>query len=255
MKATKRLTDIGWALLGVSSVVLVWVFVVSTGIVPTNTLPEPSHVAARIPDLLGQHDFQVALLDTMKSWLIALALATVVGVGIGLVASSVPWLRQPTEIVVNAFRSIPSTALIPIAIVLWGLGIHMKVAVALYAVIWPILINTAYGVAGTEPMRLDAARSMHWSWLRRQVYVTLPSALPSIVTGIRIASGTTLVVIISTELLGAQSGVGTVLVLYQQAYRTDYVLAGTLIMGTLGALLYTALIQVERRTITWVPVG
>jgi NitT/TauT family transport system permease protein len=247
--------NFGWAVLGIVSVVVVWVFVVTTGIVPTNTLPEPSHVAARIPDLLGDHQFLAALGNTMRSWLIALLVATVAGVLIGLVTSSVAWLRKPTEIVINTFRSIPSTALIPIAIVLWGLGVQMKVSVAVYAVIWPILINTAYGVAGTEPMRIDAARSMHWSWLRREFYVTLPSALPSIVTGIRIASGTTLVVIISTELLGAQHGVGTVLVLYQQAYRTDYVLAGTLIMGTLGALLYAGLVQIERRTIKWVPVG
>ncbi|MFI5426311.1 ABC transporter permease [Aeromicrobium sp. UC242_57] len=90
----------------------------------------------------------------------------------------------------------------------------MKISVAVYAIFWPILINTIYGVAMTEPMRLDAARSMHWRWWRRQVFVTLPSATPSILTGIRISVGIALVVIISTELLGARYGVGTILVQY-----------------------------------------
>ncbi len=156
--------------------------------------------------------------------------------GVGLLTSSTPALAKPSAVAVNAFRSVPATALIPIAILLFGLGLEMKVSVAIYAIFWPILINTVYGVAGTEPMRLQAARSMQWGWWRRQVFVVLPSALPSITTGIRIASGTALVVVLSAELLGARSGVGTVMLRYQNALQADFVYAGTLFIGAHGSV-------------------
>lgn len=131
----------------------------------------------------------------------------------------------------------------------------MKISVAIYAIFWPILINTIYGAATTEPMRLDAARSMHWRWWRRQVFVTLPSAIPSILTGIRISVGIALVVIISTELLGARYGVGTVLVQYTQADRPDVVYAGVLALGVVGAGAFSLMMQAEHRLVRWVRVG
>ena len=192
-----------------------------------------------------------ALGDTLLTWLIALALGSAAGIVIGLVTSAIPFLRRPSMVVVNVARAVPATALLPIAILMFGLATEMKVAIAFWAILWPIIINTSYGVLGTEPLRLDAARSMRWPWWRRQVYVTLPSALPSILTGVRVATGTALVVVIAAELLGARSGVGTFLRLYQQALRPDIVYAAVIVVGLLGALLYTVLVRLERRAVGW----
>ncbi len=169
----------------------------------------------------------------------------------GPLVSSHRALQRPAMVLVNSLRSIPATALIPIGVMALGMGTQMKVAIGVYAVLWPILINTTYGVASTERMRLQAARSMQWSWWRRQVLVVLPSALPSILTGIRIAVGIGLIVIISTELLGARTGVGTVLVQYTQADRPDVVYAGVLLLGVVGALLFSGLLRLEQRLVRW----
>lgn len=252
---SNRLRGIGLGALGIGTFIVGWFVLVALEVVPSQALPSPVDVAKRFPDLVTESSFLPGVADTLLSWFVALSLAAVAGVGVGLLTSSTPALAKPSAVAVNAFRSVPATALIPIAILLFGLGLEMKVSVAIYAIFWPILINTVYGVAGTEPMRLQAARSMQWGWWRRQVFVVLPSALPSITTGIRIASGTALVVVLSAELLGARSGVGTVMLRYQNALQADFVYAGTLFLGAMGALMYTCIAMAERRLIKWAPVG
>lgn len=246
-----RAQRIGLGVLGTGSLIALWQLGASTGVIPPSALPGPAVVAAALPGVLTSGEFLGALGDTLLTWLIALALGSAAGIVIGLVTSAIPFLRRPSMVVVNVARAVPATALLPIAILMFGLATEMKVAIAFWAILWPIIINTSYGVLGTEPLRLDAARSMRWPWWRRQVYVTLPSALPSILTGVRVATGTALVVVIAAELLGARSGVGTFLRLYQQALRPDIVYAAVIVVGLLGALLYTVLVRLERRAVGW----
>jgi NitT/TauT family transport system permease protein len=249
--ALNRTQRVLLGLLGTGSIIGVWQVGAWTGVIPASALPAPRVVAAALPDVLSSGEFQSALGDTLLAWIIALTLGSAVGIVVGLVISVLPFLRRPSMVVVNVVRSVPATALIPIAILQFGLATEMKVAIAFWTIVWPMIINTSYGVLGTEPLRLDAARSLRWPWWRRQVFVTLPSALPSILTGIRVATGTALVVVIAAELLGASSGVGTFLRLYQQALRPDVVYAAVIVVGTLGALLYTVLVRVERRAVSW----
>ncbi|MER7167966.1 ABC transporter permease subunit [Micromonospora sp. NPDC000207] len=251
MEIGRRTRSAALGILGVITVLLAWQLIRATDTLPENSLPGPLPVLGNLPDLIASAEFRAGLVDTIRTWAIALGLATLVGVVIGALSKAVPGLASPTAVAVDAFRSVPSTALIPIAILLWGLGTEMKVAVAIYAIVWPILINTIYGLSGIEPTRIDAARSMRFSWLRTQMYVALPTALPSIFTGIRIASGAALVVVISTELLGALSGVGTVLVAYQRAGHADYVIAGTLLVGVVGVFVYGAITWLENRIVRW----
>lgn len=242
---------IGLGLVGAASVFAAWQCLHWMDVVPSGALPGPGPVLARIPDLLTDQEFLAGVRSTLLAWVLALGIASVAGVVVGLLASTTPGLIRPSAVAVNALRSVPATALIPIAILIFGLGVEMKVWVAVYAIFWPILINTVYGVASTERMRMDAARSMRWSWWRRQVFVVLPSAVPSILTGIRIASGTALVVVLSAELLGAKSGVGTVMLRYQNALQPEYVYAGVLLVGTMGAIMYTTIATLERRIVRW----
>lgn len=238
-------------MLGTGSIVVAWQLGAWSGVIPPSALPGPLLVAEALPAVVTSSEFLAALGSTLAAWISALALGSAVGITLGLVTSVIPFLRRPFMVVVNVARAVPATALLPIAILLFGLATEMKVAISFWAILWPIIINTGYGVLGTEPLRLDAARSLRWSWWRQQVYVTLPSALPSILTGVRVATGTALVVVIAAELLGARSGVGTFLRVYQLALRPDIVYAAVIIVGLLGALLYSVLVRLERRTVVW----
>jgi NitT/TauT family transport system permease protein len=247
-----KLHSIFLGVVGLASILFAWTVVVQFGLVSTDSLPYPTSVADKLPELLTDGEFLSSLGDTMWGWLAALAISSVAAIVLGLLISTISWLTRPATLAVNIFRSIPSTALIPVAILIFGLGLQMKISVAVYATFWVVLINTMYGVVSTEPMRLDAARSLHWGWFRTHALVTLPSALPSIVTGIRIASGIALVVVLSAELLGAKSGLGTLMVQYQQSLQIDVVYAMLLIIGVIGTILYTMLVRVEKLSMKWV---
>lgn len=250
----RRLSNLGPALLGAGSLIAAWAVVTFAGLINRDALPRPDQVAAGVPDLFADRDYLRGLADTLWTWLLALSLTSVAAVLLGVAINATPALSRAAMVCVDAARSIPSTAMIPIAILLFGLGLQMKLALAVYAIVWPILINTMYGLASTDPQRMDAARSLRWSWSRRQVYVTVPSALPSILTGIRVASGIALVVVVSAEFLGASTGVGVVIVQYQQATRPAMVYAGVLIVAAIGAALHALLLWAERRILKWTPV-
>ncbi|TQL52942.1 ABC transporter permease [Subtercola boreus] len=243
------MTAITLGVLGTLSVLAVWAVIVELGLVSAKSLPSPFAVAGSLPALLADPNFSASLADTLGAWFVAMVIASVSAIVLGMIIGTVHFLSAPAMIVVNALRSIPSSALIPIAILLFGLGSSMKIAVAVYAIFALVLINTIYGVAGREPMRIDAARSMRWNWWQQYLHLTLPSATPSIVTGIRLAAGISLVVVISTELLGAKSGIGITIIQYQQALRIDMAYACITAVGIVGVLLYSILAAAERATI------
>jgi ABC-type nitrate/sulfonate/bicarbonate transport system permease component len=246
---TSTVRGIVLGVIGTASVVAVWAIIVQLGLVSSASLPSPFAVAASLPVLLLDPHFYASLADTLGAWLAAMLIASTSAIILGMIIGTVKFLSAPAMVAVNALRSIPSSALIPIAILIFGLGSAMKIAVAVYAVFAIVLINTIYGVAGREPMRVDAARSMRWTWWQQYLHLTLPSATPSIVTGIRLASGISLVVVISAELLGARSGIGITIVQYQQALRVEMAYAAITVVGIVGVILYSILTAVERATI------
>src|SRR5699024_8626284 len=110
-----------------------------------------------------QYEFLNELADTLQAWLIALGIAILLMVPIGLLTGTVDLLYRPISTVIHFARSIPATALIPIGILVFGLGIEMKVALATFAISWPIVLNVMYGVRATEPSHLVVARSLRWN--------------------------------------------------------------------------------------------
>lgn len=237
--------------LGVAVVVAAWQAASALELVARESLPAPMTVAARVKDLLVSTDFQLQVLDTVWTWLLSMAVTVAVAVPLGIVLGTVAALYRPTVTVVHALRSVPATVFIPASVLLFGLGLTMKLALAVFAIFGPVLLNTVYGVHNTEPQLLTVARSLRWTRMQTLRRVVLPSALPSIVTGIRVASGIALIVIVSVELLGASYGIGTVIVKYQGIPRPDFVYAGIILTGVLGYILYTSLAAVERRSLPW----
>jgi NitT/TauT family transport system permease protein len=248
---TGLVSRLGFGLLGVVVVIGAWAGVHALHLVATDTLPAPTTVLERIGGLLANADFRSQTADTLWTWLVSMALTAAITVPLGIVLGTAAALYRPTVTVVHAMRSVPATVFIPVSVLLFGLGLSMKLALTVFAIFGPMLLNTIYGVHNTEPHLLTVARSMRWSRAQTLRRVVLPSALPSIVTGVRVASGIALIVIVSVELLGASRGIGTIIVKYQEIPRPDFVYAGIILTGVLGLILYSALLAVERRALPW----
>lgn len=237
--------------IGLGWVVAAWHVGVASGAIPVTTLPAPGSVAGRMPELVADAEFRAHVADTLATWALAMLTAGAVAIPLGLVLGYVPTLSRPASTVIHAARSVPSTALLPISVLFFGLGLAMKVALVSYAIFWPMALNSMYGVRAVDPQMVTVARSFGWGRYTILWRVILPSAASYAATGVRIAGGIALIVVLSAELLGASRGIGTVIVRYQQADRPDFVYAGILLVGMLGIAILTLLRSVERHLFPW----
>ncbi|WP_406318056.1 ABC transporter permease subunit [Streptosporangium sp. NBC_01639] len=239
--------------IGVCAAVALAEAIARLGIVDPEIVPPISAVLLRSVTLAGDPVFLAGVTDTVLAWLAGLALAAVAAVVLGVLLGSVPWLSAPSRMVVEFLRPIPSVALIPLAILLFGSEMEMKVSLIFYAAIWPILFNTLYALRDVDPVAKDAMRSFGFGPLAVLWRVSLPSAAPFVATGVRVAAGVALVVVVGAELLsGGQSGLGIFLIDAGSAGgNTDVTLAGAVWAGVLGLIVNTLLVRVERGAFRW----
>lgn len=188
-----------------------------------------------------------SLVRLMIGWLLAVA----VGVSVGTLVGMVSWLRDSVDPIVQFMRAIPPPALIPLFIVVLGIGDQMKVAMILFGVVWPILLNTVDGVRSVDALHLDTARV--FGFRRRDVLlrVVLPSAGPKIFAGVRISVSIAVILMVISEMVATINGVGFTLVQAQRNFQMLDVWAGILLLGVIGYGLNTALGVVERRVLRW----
>jgi NitT/TauT family transport system permease protein len=222
-------------------------------LVDATYLPPASTIAGRVVELLTTGSFLGEVGATLLAWAIGLSLALLIAVPLGILLGSSVRAYRMSSVVVELMRPVPAVALIPLAILVWGQGLQMKVVLITYATVWPILYNTIYGVHDVDPVAVETARSFgarRMSILRR---VTLPSAAPFVFTGVRVAASIGLIVVVGAELLaGAANGIGTfILIQGSNGNRADLVLAGATVAGILGVLIDFSLRAVERRLFAW----
>jgi ABC-type nitrate/sulfonate/bicarbonate transport system, permease component len=238
---------------GVLILVGVLEFVSRLGLVNPKFLPPFSTIVVRTVELFGNPGFQNDILSTLTTWFVGLVLSAVVAIPLGIVLGLSDFAYRGTRTVIELVRTMPAVALIPLVILAVGNGIEMKLIVAVYAAMWPILFNTIYGVRGTDPKAKEMARSFGISEFGIVRRVVLPSAAPFAATGIRVSSSIVLIVIITVELIaGGASGIGAFISRMRiQGDVVDLVYAGILVAGLLGLVINVILGSIERRVFRW----
>ncbi|MQY07813.1 ABC transporter permease [Actinomadura macrotermitis] len=248
-----RTTRIALGAAGVAGAFAVAELVTRTGLVDREAVPAASTVLGRAAEMAGDGEFLTAVGDTLRAWLGGLLLATLFSVLLGLLLSATPWLNNAARLVVELLRPIPSLALIPLAIVTFSSITQGKMSLVFYASTWPILINTLYALRDVDPVAKETLRSFGFGKAAVLLRVSLPSAAPFVLTGVRIAASVGLVVVVSTELVaGAGEGVGGWLMQSQSGGgHPDLMLAGAVWAGLLGIAANSLLVTVERRAFRW----
>lgn len=216
-------------------------------------LPPISEVLVRAGGLIFDPEFLLDVGATLLAALIGLLLAIAIAVPLGTVLGSSQIAFSGVRVLIEFLRPIPATALIPIAILIFGQQIEMKVALVVFATVWPILYNTIYGVHDVDPVAKDSARVFGYRRFGILANVVLPSAAPFIFTGVRFSAAIALIVTISAEMLaGASQGIGSFILLANTAgvgYVTIF--AAAIVAGLIGWLLNLGLEQVQRRAFVW----
>jgi NitT/TauT family transport system permease protein len=240
-------------LIGVVVLLVLAELVSRLGIIPENILPPMSRVLADTAALLIDPAFLADVGSTLTAWAIGLGIAIVVAVPLGLILGSFRIAYEASSAVVEFMRPIPSVALIPLAILVFGQNTDMKIALVVYASLWPIFFNTVYGVRDVDPIAKETARTFRLGRIGILARVSLPYAAPLAATGVRISASIALIVTISAELLaGSASGIGAyILRISSGGGETSLVFAGTIVAGLLGVLVNGVLVAIERKIFAW----
>ena len=179
------------------------------------------------------------------------ACAVLLGVGLGLVVGANRRLRLLLEPTLEFLRAVPPPVLVPILILVSGIGDRTKILVIVVGGIWPVLLNTVEGVRGLDQVLVDTCRTYRVrGWLRLRTFV-LRAASPLIVVGARQALSISIIMMVIGELLGTTNGLGYTIIQFQRGYQIPQMWSGVFVLGLLGVLLALAFRLVERRVLAW----
>jgi NitT/TauT family transport system permease protein len=249
-------------IIGTAGVLAACELVGRSGLVNPDHLPPPSVIGARLVELFNDRGFSLDVVQSVLAWAMALAIAVAIAVPVGIVFGSMPLVRSAFSAVVEFLRPIPSVALIPLAIVAIKTNPEMKISLAVFGAVWPILFNTMHAMGDIEPVQVNTARAFNLNRRQMLVSVKLPSILPFVLTGIRISASIALILIISTEILaggGTESeelwergGLGTFIATAGGGgANMDLAIAGTFVAGLIGVAVNLIFVFIQHRWVNW----
>jgi ABC-type nitrate/sulfonate/bicarbonate transport system permease component len=238
---------------GLLGLVVVLELVPYTGIVDSRFLPPFHEIAQALGEQLQQAEFWTALGETLRGWAIGLGIAMVAGIVLGVVIGSVPLLRAATNSTIEFLRPIPSVALIPLAVLLYGTDMRATLLLVVYASFWQVLVQVLYGVQDVDPVARETSRSYRFRTLTRVRAVIWPTALPYVVTGFRLAAAVALILEVTGELIIGSPGLGNLIAVAQSSGAVASMYALVVVTGLIGVTVNIAARQVERRVLRWHP--
>lgn len=236
---------------GLLGFLLSWQLLPLLGIVDARYLPPATTVLAQLFGEFNDLEFWRNVGRTMTTWGIGLAIATAAAVAIGTVVGLVPYLRNLTHTTVEFLRPIPSVALIPLAILMFGFQMPAALLIVVYASFWQVFVQVLYGVADVDTVARDTAKSFGLTRASRFRNLVLPTALPYIMTGVRLGAAVALILTVTAELLIAVPGIGRVIVFARSAGDVPTVYVYVVVAGLLGLIVNLLFRVIERRVLSW----
>ncbi|WP_104171983.1 ABC transporter permease [Arthrobacter sp. Y81] len=214
-------------------------------------LPPLHEVIAAGVKLLETGQLQNHLQASLTRSVSGFSIAVVSAVVLGLLIAWYGWLSSFLNPLLELFRNTATLALLPVFTLLLGIGEESKITIVAYAAFFPVLLNTIAGVRTVDPLLIRAARSLGLNSFRLFQKVILPSAVPTIFTGIRMAGTSSILVLIAAEMVGAKAGLGYLIVNSQMSFLIPDMYAGILTVSVLGLAVNVLLVALERHFSRW----
>jgi ABC-type nitrate/sulfonate/bicarbonate transport system permease component len=245
----RHLNWTGWSVL--VALVLIWEIGARLYAPLRFYIPPMSQIAASLLQIIASGEIAGHVLTTLMRFLAGYLIATVVAVSVGVILGYFRVAYSIFETSIEMLRPMPSVAIIPVAILLLGIGDGMIVAVTVYASIWPVLINTVDGVRHIDPVLLQTGRTFRLSGWRLLKRVILPAASPYIVTGLRISLAIALILVTTAEMIAGSKGLGFFILDEERSLRNSNMYAGIIVVSFLGYLLNRVFLWLEVNVMRW----
>lgn len=236
VRSTRR-NWIGGALKGLTGIILLasfWELLRSAEVLPRAAAPGLGGIIVALFHRIRDGSLAAAALETLHLWAVGLAVAVILGVPAGLMVGLHRLVDNATRVIVEFLRPVPSVALVPVAILAFGIGFQMKLFLVVFASFWPLFFNAKYGVSQTDPQLVEAAKALGFRTRRITLRVIMPSSLPSVATGFRVAATVALILAVISEMVAGSTGLGHYILTASMAGRSESMYAAVLLVGLLG---------------------
>lgn len=231
-----------YGLVTLLALVGIWQLAVDAGLITAQYIVAPTEIVTALGDRLSSGQLQESTVHTLTAVLVGWAIALVAGVTLGSLLGLVGRARTYGMATIDVLRSLPTIALVPPAVLVFGFSLNMEISVVVYATLWPIVINTAGGIMRVPRELHDVARTFGLSRLRTAATVIVPAAAPAIVVGARLGLAVAVILAVVAEMVGNPAGLGYEMVFAQQAIDPAGMFAYIVTIGLLGVVLNAALI-------------
>ena len=228
-----------------------WEFVSRSNLINQKLFPPPSNVFTALLTLTTTGELRSDVVASINRAVAGFLLGSLLGILLGIVTGRLrifDYLLSPT---LQLLRPIPIIALVPLAIIWFGLGETSKIFLVLWGVFFPVWINTYLGVSRVEKTFLWAARNLGANRLQLWLHVILPAAAPSIIAGLRTSISLAFIVLVAAEMSGAFHGVGYRITAYHLVFEVDKMIANIAVLGLLGFLSDRGFAMVVNRLFPW----
>ncbi|GGH49460.1 ABC transporter permease [Microbacterium album] len=232
-------------------VVILAVWTIAAEISQSMFWPSPVRIIGAFPGTWLEGRLVDDVVPSLLRLLLGYVCALVIGVLLGLVVGSLRRLRMFLEPVFEFFRAIPPPVLVPIVLLITGIGTNMQVTVIAFGCLWPILINTIEGVRGIDMTQLDTARSYRVKGPLRTFGIMIPAASPKIVTGARQALSVGIIMMVISEMFASTNGIGFNVIQFQRLFQFTPMWTGIVLLGIIGVLANALFKLVEGRVLRW----
>ncbi|MCC6780745.1 MAG: ABC transporter permease [Hyphomicrobiales bacterium] len=248
---TKHVLRVLYPIAGIAIILIIWHYYVVLMRVPQVVLPTPLQVATAMTSQANilMEEAWVTALECVYGFLLAMG----IGIPIAVVMTYSRIANQMFYPLLVASQSIPKVAVAPILLVWFGTGIQSKLAMAFVIAFFPVVVDTATGLRSTSPELLELARSLQCSRLQTFFKIQLPSALPSIFSGAKIAVTLAVIGAVIGEFIGSNQGLGNLLLTANSQLNGPLVWASLVVLSALGMVLYGAVVLAEKLLMPWAP--
>jgi ABC-type nitrate/sulfonate/bicarbonate transport system permease component len=247
----ERLGRMTLGLVGVALVLATWQLLTVTKVLDPTAVPTMTTTLSRLFQALGTTKLWVGVGQTLEGMAVGFALGSAAGIVIGALLGASSFAYRSSFLVIEFFKTIPVITLLPLAVLLFGTTLKMKVLIVVFGVFFPTVVQTIYGVRSIDPVISDTARAFGLGRRTRFLTVTIPSAAPYLATGLRLGATAALLLDVVAELVAGGSGLGLQILQGEAGGAISYSYALIILTGTIGVLLVIGLTAIERRVLSW----
>ncbi len=232
-------------------VLVVWQIVASAGLVETRFFPAPSAIFAKFTDMVTTAQFWIDLKISVVRLLVGFAIGAIPGAAIGLLMGLSPLAERVVSPLISMLYPLPKIALLPLIMLIFGLSEASKYAIVAIGVFFIMAINTYGGVQNINKIYFDVAKNLKVPGWKVYLTVALPGALPGIFTGLRLATGVALILLVSAEFVGASEGIGYRIWWSWTVFWVEQMYVGLVIIALLGFGFASLVGVCERTFLPW----